>query len=111
MRVAFDYHGTLDSNPYLLKIAKAFKDTEWKLYVLTAVKQEEYKERIRVVDEFLKNHHIYMTHELVTYNGDDRDAGIGKLNKMKELSIDLLFDNNPIVVGIVRRGGRDAVLV
>lgn len=112
MRVAFDYHGTLDTYPYLSTMIRTFKQhDEHKMYVLTAVSQDEYKTRLKEVEEWMKNNHIIMKHIIDIVEGGSTHQGKSKLEKMKEHSIDVLFDNDPVIVGIVKRGGRDAVLV
>ena len=91
---------------------KTFKQhDEHKMYVLSAVSQKDYLVRLREVDAWLSNNHIVMKHIIDVVEGGSYAQGKSKLAKMKEHSIDLLFDNDPIIVGTVKRGGRDGVLV
>lgn len=97
MRVSFDFGGTLDKHPDLIRLAHQFLRDGHDVYLLSGVKDDT---EVSVRKQFLKQHGLCIP-ELYT-RPDSRGGDRAKAVQCQARQIDLHFDNAPRVVAAMR---------
>ena len=112
MIVAFDYHGVLEISKPLRELAKTLLAGGNEIHIISAIshwqKEEDAK---KVIDSWeIPWHGVHFIHfegaptPQVSYR-----VGKMKAEKMKEISADVLFDDNEHICKAVRDEGLDVV--